>query len=111
MASGDMGVAKQKEELLLEYQLDFAKAALKMALADSDKAFAEGVTEATLTLLQAYGKPIDEDLVALFIVLAQETADFARNYGLTEATTKLKSEGQEHAGSGGSPAPEEAPER
>ncbi len=111
MASEDTGLAKRNEELLLEYQLDFAKAALKMALAGSEGEFAEGLSEATLTLLQSYGKPIDEDLIALVVVFGQETADFARLYGATEATTKLKSQRDERELHAGPPAPPEAPTR
>lgn len=111
MASEDTGVAKQKEGLLLEYQLDFAKAALKMALADSEEALAEGVGEATVTLLQSYGKPIDEDLVALVVVFAQETAEFARTYGAGEAATRLKRERDAGARQSDSPAAGETPGR
>ena len=105
MASGDSGGAKHKN-LLLEFQLDFAKAALKMALADSEDVLAEGVAEATVTLLQSYGKPIDEDLIALVVVFGQEAAEFARVYGAAEATTKLGSKRDEYAPAPASSAPD-----
>jgi hypothetical protein len=87
MAFDGTGVNQQQGSLLFEYQLDFAKAALKMALSDSEEKLAEGVAEATATILQAYGKPINDDLLALVLILGQETAALARTYGLAEAAT------------------------
>ncbi len=69
------------------------------------------MAEATVTLLQSYGKPIDEDLLALVVVFGHETAEFARTYGAAEAATKLKSEGEANAPSANSPALGETPER
>ncbi len=93
MAFDETGIDEQKGSLLLEYQLDFAKAALKMALSDSDEGLAEGVAEATATILQAYGKPINDDLLALVLIFGQETAALARTYGLAEAATSATQHG------------------